>query len=111
MGNYYHSHSGTQHHSLHPNDSNPYFQHFPVFRAIGASPVESPLNAFSPQRTASPLAAQPRTPAGHSPQPHTLAGNFAPFAGTSPNEYPYQRVHDRFPFSGPETYAAAAITG
>ncbi|GAB1319886.1 Phosphatase regulatory subunit-domain-containing protein [Madurella fahalii] len=116
MGNYYHSHSGTQHHSLHPNDPNSYFQHLPVFRAMGASPVESSLDHFSPQRTGIPMTGQSQSPGsgqavGHSSSPHSLAGNFAQLAGTSPNEYPYQHILDRFPFSSTETYASAAIRG
>jgi hypothetical protein len=90
-GNYYHSHSGTQHHSLHPQDQNPYFSH-PILRAVGASPAESPLG---------------QTPSSAAGQ----ANGLAHFAGTSPNEYLYQRSPDRFPFYGPETYAPAAIRG
>ncbi|KXX77951.1 Protein phosphatase 1 regulatory subunit 3B [Madurella mycetomatis] len=116
MGNYYHSHSGIQHHSLHPNDPNPYFQHFPTFKTMGASPVESPLDHFSPQQAGSPLTGQSQSPnssqaVSHSSPPHSLAGNFAQLAGTSSNEYPYQHLHDRFPFSSTETYASAAIRG
>jgi hypothetical protein len=106
LGNYYHSHSGTQHHSLHPlhpSDPNPYFGHVPVLRAIGGSPAESPL-----ERTGS---STPSQIGAHPARPQTMAGNLAPLAGTSPNEYLYQQSHDRFPFSGPETYAAAAIRG
>jgi len=99
LGNYYHSHSGTQHHSLHPRDANPYFAHAPIFTAMGASPAESPLERI---RSSAPSQAA---------QPHPAAGGFASLAGTSPTEYPYQRSQDRFPFFGPETYAAAAIRG
>ena len=99
LGNYYHSHSGTQHHSLHSEDANAYFSHAPIFTAVGASPSESPL-----ELTRSPGPDQ-------AVQPHSGAGNFEPLAGTLPNEYPYQRPPDRFPFSGSETYAAAAIRG
>ncbi len=99
LGNYYHSHSGTQHHSLHSQDANAYFSHAPIFTAIGASPAESPLE----------LTRSPDSDQGV--RPHSGAGNFEPLAGTLPNEYPYQRPQDRFPFSGSETYAAAAIRG
>jgi hypothetical protein len=103
LGNYYHSHSGTQHHSLHPQDQNPYFGHVPLLRAIGGSPAESPL-----ERTGS---STPSRIGAHPAQPQTVAGNLAPLAGTSPNEYLYQHSHDRFPFSGPDTYAPAVIRG
>ncbi|KAJ4290012.1 hypothetical protein N0V88_006813 [Collariella sp. IMI 366227] len=43
-GNYQHSHSGTQHHSLHPHDANPYFTHH-RYGPVGGSPAESPLAA------------------------------------------------------------------
>ena len=99
LGNYYHAHSGTQHHSLNPQNANQYFSHTPIFTAMGASPAGSPVG-------------QTRNPApGQAAQPHSGAGNFGPLAGTSPNEYPYQRAQDRYPFSGSETYAAAAIRG
>lgn len=100
QGNYYHSHSGTQHHSLHSPDANPYFSHAPIYTAMGASPAESPLG-------------QTRNPVpGQASPPQSGAGTFAPLAGmSSPNEYPYQRSQKRFPFYGPETYSAAAIRG
>lgn len=112
MGNYHYTHSGTQHHTLHSMEPNPYSH-----GALTLSPVESPLHTLSPPRTASSMSSPSQTPAGpgqalgHSPEPHSIAGNFAPFTGTSPNEYPYQRAHDRFPFSRTEAYAAAAIRG
>ncbi|KAK4150471.1 carbohydrate-binding module family 21 protein [Chaetomidium leptoderma] len=102
-GNYHHSHSGTQHHSLHPQDANPFFSHVPMFGGMVASPAESPI-----EQTANSVAGRP---AGQGAQPHSVAGNVGSFAGTSPNEYLYQRSHDRFPFYGSETYAAAAIRG
>lgn len=115
MGNYHHSHSGTQHHSLHPKDPNPYFQHA-SFVPIGASPSESPLRTFSPQNVSSPLgqpriAPSPPQVPGRSSPPAPSVGNHVHFAGTSPNEYPYQPMHDRFPFSGTDAHAATAIRG
>jgi hypothetical protein len=111
MGNYHHSHSGIQHHSLHPIDPNPYFQHIPL-RAIGGSPAESPFSHFSSQRTGSPLTGLSQSPVsgqsvGHSPSPKS----FVEPTGSSPKDYAYQHLHDRFPFSGTETYSAAAIRG
>ncbi|KAL2258315.1 hypothetical protein VTK26DRAFT_8404 [Humicola hyalothermophila] len=84
MGNYQHFHSGTQHHSLHPNDPNPYFHHGIGFQTFGASPGASPLDHFSPEQTATPMGSQPRTPnTGGSPlgstvQTNSLTGTFAP---------------------------------
>ncbi|KAL2019040.1 hypothetical protein VTK56DRAFT_10144 [Thermocarpiscus australiensis] len=84
MGNYYHTHSGTQHHSLHPNDPNPYFQQAPLFMSMGATPVSSPLKDLSPQRPEGPMTGPSWTTPGYdqtsgrSPQPPTLAGNYTP---------------------------------
>jgi len=111
MSNYYHSHSGTQHHSLHPNDPNPYFQHSGPFSPVGPSPSESPLKSLSPQLTGNPLVGQSGQSIGRSSSPVTTVGNFSPFASTSPDEYTYQHMHDRFPFSGSEAHAATAIRG
>lgn len=104
---------GAQHHTLHPKDPNPYFQHATQFMAIGASPATSPLgNPMN--RTSSPSAGQPRSAApvsgqssGRSPSPASMVGSFQPFTGTSPNDFAY----DRFPFSGTEAHAATAIRG
>jgi hypothetical protein len=101
MGNYHHSHSGTQHHSLQPQDAASFFSHGSIFRAIGASPAGSPL-----EQTGSPAPGRATGQAAQSP-----GVRHSPFAGTSPNEYQYQHARDRFPFYGPETYAAAAIRG
>ncbi|KAL2134401.1 hypothetical protein VTI74DRAFT_240 [Chaetomium olivicolor] len=103
-GNYYHSHRGTQHHSLHPHDSNPYFTYPSFYGAVGGSPAESPL--------AAPRAADqtPSTPAPAQTD-SKQAGTTAPLPGTSPIEYDYQRSRDRFPFSGHEAYARTAIRG
>ncbi|KAH6838595.1 putative phosphatase regulatory subunit-domain-containing protein [Chaetomium sp. MPI-CAGE-AT-0009] len=103
MGNYHHSHSGTQHHSLHPRDATPYFSHGPSPRAMGASSADGAL-----AQTPSPPAAQT---GGNPARPQTTAQDFARLAGTSPHEYLYQHSHDRFSFPGPETYALAAIRG
>ncbi|KAK1749566.1 hypothetical protein QBC47DRAFT_407924 [Echria macrotheca] len=92
MGNYHHYHSGTQHHSLHPKDPNPYFQHAATFVSIGASPSESPIHTFSPQPMGSPVAGPPqRSPAatqttGRSSPPAASVSSYAHFAGTSSNE-------------------------
>jgi len=116
MGNYHHSHSGTQHHSLHPNDSNPYFQHTATFVPIGASPSESPIHTFSPPQMGSPIAGRTQrspaaTPTGSSSPPAASVSSYAHFAGTSSNEYPYQHMNDRFPFSGADAHTATAIRG
>ncbi|KAK0712086.1 putative phosphatase regulatory subunit-domain-containing protein [Lasiosphaeris hirsuta] len=115
MVNYQHYHSGTQHHSLHPKDPNPYF-HQGSFATIGASPSESPLRSFSPQRMDSPLVGTMRPSnltqaTGRSSPPATTVGNFVHFAGTSSDEYPYQHMHDRFPFTSPDAHSATAIRG
>jgi hypothetical protein len=109
MGNYHHSHSGTQHHSLHPKDPNPYFQQLPTFVAMGASPAESPIIGFPTQRAENTTVAP--APTGSGQKNDRSSGTFAPFAGTSPNEYPYQHMPDRFPFFGAEAHAATAIRG
>ncbi|KAK4649794.1 hypothetical protein QC762_704990 [Podospora pseudocomata] len=110
MGNYHHSHSGTQHHSLHPKDSNPYFQQHPSFVAMGVSPAESPTMGFPTQRTDSTLVGPAPTASGQ--KNDRPSGTFASFAGTSSNEYPYQQqMPDRFPFSGAEAHSATAIRG
>ncbi|KAK4223059.1 putative phosphatase regulatory subunit-domain-containing protein [Podospora fimiseda] len=118
MGNYRHAHSGTQHHSLYHRDPNPYFQHIPSsFGPMGASPAESPIMGFPVKRSPSPAknqaAVQPATGQqnGFSSSSPPTAGNFAPFAGTSPNEYSYQHMHDRFPFSGADAHSSTAIRG
>lgn len=43
--------------------------------------------------------------------PTSMMGGFTSFAGASPNEFPYQQLHDRFPFSSPETHSPTAIRG
>ena len=103
MGNYHHSHSGTQHHSLHPQDANPYFPQLPGPRAMGASVAERPVGQ-TPNSS-------PAQAAGKPARLQTTAEDFAHLAGTSPHEYLYQHPHDRFSFRGPETYALAAIRG
>jgi len=103
MGNYYHAHSGTQHHSLRPHDGNPYFSHGSIFQAIGASPAESPLGQTPPS--------VPGDMVGRGTQLRHGAGDFGSLAGTSPTDHYYQHSQDRFPFYGPEAYAPAAIRG
>jgi len=101
------------HHTLHPKDPNPYFQHAGHFMAFGGSPATSP-----PHQTGSPSVGQPRSvPSGsgqasaRTASPASTAGSFQPpFAGTSPHDFAYER-HERFPFSGTETHAATAIRG
>ncbi|KAK3358183.1 putative phosphatase regulatory subunit-domain-containing protein [Lasiosphaeria hispida] len=112
MVNYQHYHSGTQHHSLHPKDPNPYF-HQSSFATIGASPSESPLRSFSPQRIDSPMRPSNLSSqaAGRSSPPATSVDDFVHFAGTSSDEYPYHHLHDRFPFSSPDAHSATAIRG
>lgn len=100
-GNYYHTHSGIQHHTLRPHDSSSYFVQSPMFKAMGASPAESPLGKNSPQQSGSPLAGP------------ALTGDFTPVSdrSASPHDYLYQRVHDRFPFHRSDSYTPAAIKG
>ncbi|KAK4248281.1 carbohydrate-binding module family 21 protein [Corynascus novoguineensis] len=101
MSNYSHLHSGTQPHLPHPRDPSPYFSHMPIHGGMGHAPAESHLG----QRATSP----PSESTGSSVQQQAAAKTFAHLAGTSPNEYSYQRSHDRFPFYGTETHAPAAI--
>jgi hypothetical protein len=118
MGNYQPSHHhGAQHHTLHPKDPNPYFQHGTTFMNIGASPSESPLSTLAPQLLGSPLNGPSRTPTASGQSPNrssspAVVGNFGPLAGTSsPHEYTYQHLHDRFPFFGPDAHTPTAIRG
>lgn len=117
MVNYHHAHSGTQHHSLRPKGPDSYFHHASAFAPIGASPSESPIHTFSPQQTQSPISApsqrspNPTQAPGRSSPPAASVGSYAHFAGTSSNEYPYQHMDDRFPFSGTDAHAATAIRG
>lgn len=101
--NYNHFHSGTQHHSLHPMDSNPYFQHG-AFAALGVSPSESPLQSI-------PASSVPGQAAERSSPPATSVSDYAHFAGTSSNEYPYQHFRGHFPFFGADAHSATAIRG
>lgn len=108
--------SHAQHHTLHPKDPNPYFQHSPTL-SMAASPVASPLK--NPvERISSPLAGQPRNPApvsapspARSVSPASMVGSFPPFAGTSPNDFAFASMQDRFPFSGTDAHTATAIRG
>lgn len=105
---------GTQHHTLH-RDPNPYFQYTSSGLAFVSSPAHSPVKGV-PDRTASPFVGQPRTTtvtdqrAGES-VPSASMGGYPPFAGMSPNGFPYQQLRDRFPFTGAETHSATAIRG
>ncbi|KAH8902533.1 hypothetical protein BR93DRAFT_972599 [Coniochaeta sp. PMI_546] len=111
-----HHHHGAQHHSLHPRDPNPYFQYSSAALASVDSPAQSPIMSVPGGRTAGSMG-QPRGPsasgqtAGESMSPASMVGGLAPFAGTSPNDFPYQHLYDRFPFSGAETHSATAIRG
>ncbi|KAL2177478.1 putative phosphatase regulatory subunit-domain-containing protein [Thermothelomyces heterothallicus CBS 202.75] len=103
LGNYYQRYSSTRPQMPRPRDQSPYFTHVPVLGGMAHAPAETPLghSAGSPSGESTGSAAQQQT-----------AGTaFAHLAGTPPNEYPYQRSHDRFPFHGTETYAPAAIRG
>jgi hypothetical protein len=117
MVNYHHAHSGTQHHSLRPRDTDSYFHQSSAFLPIGASPSESPIHTFSPQQMESPITAPsrqstaPTQAPGRSSPPAASVGSLAHYAGTLSNEYPYQRMHDRFPFSGTDAHTPAAIRG
>ena len=107
---------GAMHHSLHQSirqNLNPYFQNAQML-AMGASPVESPLQ--NPSSMSSPRSmgtANSNTPTAGSPG--SLTG-FAPLAGTLHSEYAYtsavsaQHHHDRFPFA-PDAYSSTAIRG
>ncbi|KAF9875439.1 protein phosphatase regulator [Colletotrichum karsti] len=99
-------HAGpAQHHAFHLRDPNPYFQHLGTY---GASPASSPLSQPQPANTRASQASAPTTM--RSASPVASVGGF-PFAGTSPNDYPYaQQLQERFPFST-ETHAATAIRG
>ncbi|KAK2013657.1 hypothetical protein LZ32DRAFT_657975 [Colletotrichum eremochloae] len=105
-------HAGpAQHHAFHIRDSNPYFH---PMEAYGASPASSPLShptLQQPERPANQRPSQASTPATmRSAASAASAGGF-PFAGTSPNEFPYtQQLQERFPFNT-ETHAATAIRG
>ncbi|KAK2000851.1 hypothetical protein LX36DRAFT_738511 [Colletotrichum falcatum] len=107
-------HAGpAQHHAFHIPDSNPYFYHHPL-GAYGASPASSPLgntNLQQPERPANQRPSQASTqPTIRSASSAASTGGF-PFAGTSPNEFPYaQQLQERFPFNT-ETHAATAIRG
>lgn len=110
-------HHGAQHHSLHPRDPNPYFQYSSSALASANSPAHSPIRNVPGGRDAGPLG-QPRVPsasgqtAGESMSASSMVGGLPPFAGTSPpNDFPYQHLYDRFPFSGAETHSATAIRG
>ncbi|KAK4210847.1 putative phosphatase regulatory subunit-domain-containing protein [Rhypophila decipiens] len=106
MGNYYHTHTGTQHHSLHPKDPNPYFDHAsPFLTTMYASPSQSPLQIFSPQLPVGSIATRPASDRSSSP---IAPGSFAPYTGTLPHELSHQ-LH--FPFSGHQAHSATAIRG
>ncbi|KAK2021029.1 hypothetical protein LX32DRAFT_699683 [Colletotrichum zoysiae] len=111
-------HAGpAQHHAFHMRDSNPYFSH-PIMGAYGASPASSPLSHATlqqqqqqPERAANQRPSQAFTPATMRSAPSAASTGGFPFAGTSPNEFPYtQQLQERFPFNT-ETHAATAIRG
>ncbi|KAK3295246.1 putative phosphatase regulatory subunit-domain-containing protein [Chaetomium fimeti] len=81
MGNYHHSHSSSQHHSLHPQDVNPYLSHLSSSpRDMGPSPTDRGLG-----QTVSPSPAQT---AGNPARPQTTAQDFAHLAGAKPRTLP-----------------------
>jgi hypothetical protein len=107
------------HHALHLRDPNPYFHHTNL-GGLNASPTASPLRNIGPslsERSASPTKMQ--RPANtsvpstlRSSSPASMVGTFAPFAGTSPNEFPYtQNLQERFPFASTEAHTATASCG
>ncbi|GKT47699.1 protein phosphatase 1 regulatory subunit 3C [Colletotrichum spaethianum] len=110
MAHHAHHAGPAQHHAFHLRDSNPYFQHLGPY---GTSPALSPLNhtTMQPERPVNQRPSQASTPATmRSASPAASAGGF-PFAGTSPNDFPYaQQLQERFPFNT-ETHAATAIRG
>lgn len=109
-----HHHHATQHHTLHPRDPNPYFQYSAAALALTNPSTQSSVPGG---RAGSAMVGQPRSgsvpgqTSGESMSPASMASAFSPFAGTSPNGFPYQQLHDRFPFSGAETHSATAIRG
>ncbi|KAK1828792.1 putative phosphatase regulatory subunit-domain-containing protein [Podospora conica] len=116
MVNYHHTHSGTQHHSLHNGSPASYFQYPNVFVPVGASPSDSPMACFSPQQLASPLTGPSWAP----PPPLQGAGRSSPVSsvnamaqlnGTSSIPYRHQQSPERFPFAGGEGHSATAIRG
>jgi hypothetical protein len=106
-------HAGAaMHHSLHVRDPNPYFQHATTAGYSASSGAHSPLRHLAPE--ANPRPSSP-SKAANSPgrsSPAMMVDSFAPFAGTSPNEFPYaQHLQERFPFAQAETHAATASCG
>ena len=116
MVNYHHTHSGTQHHSLHHGTGASYFQYTNVFVQAGASPSDSPMACFSPQQLDSPLtgpswAPPPVLQGAGRPSPVSSASVLAQLNGTSSNQYRHPQTPDRFPFAGGEGHSATAIRG
>jgi len=104
---------GAQHHSIHQRDPNPYFQYSSAV-LTSSSPTAPATTKSVPGSRAS---SQPRGPSapgqpvGDSIAVTSVVGGLPPFAGTSPNDFPYQHLYDRFPFSGAEAHSATAIRG
>lgn len=97
---------GAQHHGLHTGTHGWDVSTVPAVTASLSSPNATIL-ASSQHRASS--TSSPAT--GRTPSPASLVGSFPPFGGTSPNEFTYQHLQDRFPFSGTEAHAPAAIRG
>lgn len=110
IGSLHHLHT-LQHRPALPQDPNPYFDHPALMTITAAAPVPTISQqdwASSQPRTASPASSQSTArPAS----PNSIAGSLAPFAGTSPLEFSYSHLQDRFPFTGPDAHAATAIRG
>lgn len=106
MVNYHHTHSGTQHHSLHNGSGTSYFQYPNVFVPVGASPSDSPMACFSPQQLASPL-----TGPSWAPSPVSSVNVLAQLNGTPSGQYRGQPTPERFPFASGEGHSATAIRG
>jgi hypothetical protein len=104
------------HHSLHPRDPNPYFPHSTNGGYSSPNQAAQHRNLMPVTgRPASPSKAQVSTanaanpPSLRSASPTMAVDGFAPFAGTSTNDFPYaQHLQERFPFSNTEAHAATA---
>ncbi|KAH7374535.1 putative phosphatase regulatory subunit-domain-containing protein [Plectosphaerella cucumerina] len=101
-------HAGAaQHHTMHFQYVNPYFD----VHAVGGSPVGSPLKTLIASATdgQSSQATTPSTIKSATPTP-LAGGGLGHFAGTSPHD-PWVHHQARFPFSSTEAHMATAIRG
>ena len=102
---------GAQHHGLHPGTHGWESAAQPTTR-LPTGPVSTVPAVTAGLASSQHRASATSSPAtGRTPSPASLVGSFPPFGGTSPNEFPYQHLQDRFPFSGTEAHAPAAIRG